>query len=89
MDVSLVVVLLLVLAAEFTNGLTDAPNAIATVVSTRVISPYRAVAMAAVLNILGVLVTGTAVTEICWSRLSKRGLTWLLSSELRFCRQRT
>jgi PiT family inorganic phosphate transporter len=61
MDVSLVIVLLLVLAAEFTNGLTDAPNAIATVVSTRVLSPYRAVAMAAVLNILGVLVTGTAV----------------------------
>lgn len=61
MDVSLIVVLLLVLAAEFTNGLTDAPNAIATVVSTRVLSPYRAVVMAAVLNILGVLVTGTAV----------------------------
>lgn len=31
---SLVLVLLLVLAAEFTNGFTDAPNAIATVVST-------------------------------------------------------
>jgi len=61
MSISLAVVLLLVLAAEFTNGLTDAPNAIATVVSTRVLSPYRAVAMAAVLNILGVLVTGTAV----------------------------
>ena len=61
MSVSLVIVLLLVLAAEFTNGLTDAPNTIATVVSTRVLSPYRAVAMAAVLNILGVLVTGTAV----------------------------
>ena len=61
MDVTLVIVLLLVLAAEFTNGLTDAPNAIATVVSTRVLSPYRAVVMAAVLNILGVILTGTAV----------------------------
>jgi len=60
-DVTLVIVLLLVLAAEFTNGLTDAPNAIATVVSTRVLSPYRAVVMAAVLNILGVILTGTAV----------------------------
>jgi len=58
---SLVIVLLLVLAAEFTNGLTDAPNAIATVVSTRVLSPFRAVLMAAVLNLVGVLVTGTAV----------------------------
>ena len=61
MTLSLVIVLLLVLAAEFVNGLTDAPNAIATVVSTRVLSPYRAVTMAAVLNIVGALVTGTAV----------------------------
>jgi PiT family inorganic phosphate transporter len=62
-DVSflLVVTLLLVLAAEFVNGWTDAPNAIATVVSTRVLSPTKAVFMAAVLNIVGALTTGTAV----------------------------
>lgn len=54
-------VLLLVLAAEFVNGWTDSPNAIATVVSTRVLSPRQAVMMAAVLNILGAIVTGTAV----------------------------
>jgi len=57
----LVPVLLLVLAAEFVNGWTDSPNAIATVVSTRVLSPSLAVLMAAVLNIVGALVTGTAV----------------------------
>ena len=57
----LVVTLLLVLAAEFVNGWTDAPNAIATVVSTRVLSPSQAVVMAAVLNIVGAIVTGTAV----------------------------
>jgi len=61
MSVGLVVVLLLVLAAEFTNGLTDAANAIATVVGTRVLSPGKAVLMAAVLNMVGVLVTGTTV----------------------------
>ena len=61
MSVSLVLVLLLVLAAEFVNGWNDAPNAIATVVSTRVLSPLKALAMASVLNILGVLLTGTAV----------------------------
>ena len=48
-------VLALVLAAEFVNGWTDAPNAIATVVSTRVLSPYRAVLMATALNILGAM----------------------------------
>jgi PiT family inorganic phosphate transporter len=57
----LLIALLLTLAAEFVNGWTDAPNAIATVVSTRVLSPSRAVLMAAVLNIVGTLVTGTAV----------------------------
>jgi len=42
MNLSLTVVLLVVLAAEFANGLTDAPNAIATVISTRVLSPFVA-----------------------------------------------
>ncbi|OGN96143.1 MAG: phosphate transporter [Chloroflexi bacterium RBG_13_51_18] len=62
-DVSflLVFTLILVLGAEFVNGWTDAPNAIATVVSTRVLSPGKAVIMAAVLNIIGAIVTGTAV----------------------------
>ncbi|MGH7320619.1 MAG: inorganic phosphate transporter [Candidatus Rokuibacteriota bacterium] len=53
-------VLVLVLAAEFVNGWTDAPNAIATVVSTRVLSPFQALGMAAVLNVVGTM-SGTAV----------------------------
>jgi PiT family inorganic phosphate transporter len=53
-------VLLLVLAAEFVNGWTDAPNAIATVVSTRVLSPSQALIMATILNIVGTM-SGTAV----------------------------
>jgi len=61
MSIGLVIVLFLVLAAEFTNGLTDAANAIATVVGTRVLPPMKAVIMAAVLNLAGVIVTGTAV----------------------------
>ncbi|MBI2104356.1 MAG: inorganic phosphate transporter [Candidatus Omnitrophica bacterium] len=57
---TLLVVLGLVLAAEFVNGWTDAPNAIATVVSTRVLSPTRALILATLLNIVGALF-GTAV----------------------------
>ncbi|HTY82224.1 MAG TPA: inorganic phosphate transporter [Dehalococcoidales bacterium] len=57
----LIVTLMLVLGAEFVNGWTDAPNAIATVVSTRVLSPGKAVLMAAVLNLVGAIATGTAV----------------------------
>ncbi len=56
----LLTVLGLILAAEFVNGWTDSPNAIATVVSTRVLSPYQALIMATVLNALGAM-SGTAV----------------------------
>jgi PiT family inorganic phosphate transporter len=51
------------LVFEFANGWTDAPNSIATVVSTRVLRPYHAVLMAAVLNLVGALAVGTAVAE--------------------------
>jgi inorganic phosphate transporter, PiT family len=51
------------LVFEFANGWTDAPNSIATVVSTRVLRPYHAVFMAAVLNLVGALLVGTAVAE--------------------------
>ncbi len=60
----LILTLLLVLAAEFVNGWTDAPNAIATVISTRVLSPLQAVVMASVLNLAGTLLTGTAVAAV-------------------------
>jgi PiT family inorganic phosphate transporter len=61
LTVSLIIVLLLVLLAEFVNGWNDAPNAIATVVSTRVLRPFHALIMASILNVLGAAVTGTAV----------------------------
>jgi PiT family inorganic phosphate transporter len=62
MTLGLALVLFLILAAEFVNGWTDAPNAIATVVGTRTLSPRRAVAMAAIFNLLGVM-SGTAVAS--------------------------
>jgi PiT family inorganic phosphate transporter len=46
----LIPTLVVLLAAEFVNGWTDAPNTIATVVSPRVLPPSLAVLMAAVLN---------------------------------------
>ncbi|MDR7482731.1 MAG: inorganic phosphate transporter [Armatimonadota bacterium] len=60
LPLGLLPVLVLVLAAEFVNGWTDAPNAIATVVSTRVLTPSVAVVVATVLNVVGVM-SGTAV----------------------------
>lgn len=55
-------VLILAYLFEFANGWTDAPNSIATVVSTRVLRPFHAVLMAGVLNLVGAL-SGTAVAK--------------------------
>lgn len=52
----LLISVLLTLGVIFVNGWTDAPNAIATCVSTRSIEVNRAIIMAAVCNFLGVLV---------------------------------
>ena len=52
----LLITVLLTLGVIFVNGWTDAPNAIATCVSTRSMSPRAAILMAAVFNFLGVLV---------------------------------
>jgi PiT family inorganic phosphate transporter len=60
LEAGLIAVLLLILGAEFVNGWTDAPNAIATVISTRALTPGKAVVMASVLNLVGVF-SGTAV----------------------------
>ena len=60
MDNLIYVVLFLILVAEFVDGWTDAPNAVATVISTRTLSPLTAVLMATLFNLLGVF-AGTAV----------------------------
>jgi inorganic phosphate transporter, PiT family len=60
LSLALVVALTTVLIAEFINGWTDAPNVIATVISTGVLSPRVAIVMAVVLNTVGAM-AGTAV----------------------------
>ena len=52
----LAIITLLILGVVLVNGWTDAPNAIATCVSTRSIKPKHAIIMAAVFNFLGVLI---------------------------------
>ena len=58
----LLLVIMIAVAFEFANGFNDAANAIATVVSTRVMSPLAAVLMAAGMNFVGAL-SGTAVAK--------------------------
>src|SRR5689334_5194183 len=50
MDIALVGMIALALAFDYINGFHDAANSIATVVSTRVLSPRAAVIWAAVFN---------------------------------------
>src|SRR4029079_16633343 len=72
MDLQLAIVVLLVglaLAFDFINGFHDAANSIATVVSTRVLSPGKAVIWAAVFNFVAAFVFGTAVAKTVGSGL--------------------
>ncbi|MBI5639017.1 MAG: inorganic phosphate transporter [Nitrospirae bacterium] len=64
----LVIVIVLATVFDFINGFHDTANAIATSVSTRVLSPKFAVGMAAVLNIAGAF-AGTAVAKMVGSGL--------------------
>jgi inorganic phosphate transporter, PiT family len=59
--VALTVGIVFALAFAATNGLNDAANAIATLVATRGARPGQAVVLAAVFNVLGAIVVGTAV----------------------------
>ena len=56
---ALLITVLLTLAVILVNGWTDAPNAIATAISTRAMAPRPAILMAAVFNFLGILVMTT------------------------------
>lgn len=64
MDTTFLTVALIIVVAfvfDFINGFHDSANAIATVVATRVLSPSKAVTMAAFFNFIGFVVFGVAV----------------------------
>ncbi|MBI3605072.1 MAG: inorganic phosphate transporter [Nitrospirae bacterium] len=58
----LVAVVILALIFDFINGFHDSSNAIATVISTRVMTPKMGIAMAAMMNLIGAF-SGTAVAK--------------------------
>ena len=64
MELALVVLVIVVaLVFDYINGFHDAANSIATVVSTRVLSPGQAVIWAAFFNFVAAFVFGTAVAK--------------------------
>jgi PiT family inorganic phosphate transporter len=56
-------IILVALAFDYTNGMHDAANSIATVVSTRVLTPRQAVVWAAFFNFVAFLIFGTGVAH--------------------------
>jgi len=53
----LILIIVLSLAFDFINGFHDAANSIATIVSTKVLTPFQAVSMAAFFNFLAFFTT--------------------------------
>src|SRR5690242_6007547 len=72
-DALLVLVVVVALGFDFTNGFHDTANAVATSVSTRALSPRLAVAIAAVANLAGAFVT-TAVAKTVGKGIIDTGL---------------
>jgi PiT family inorganic phosphate transporter len=72
MDANLLAVIGLIVVAlifDYINGFHDAANSIATIVSTRVLSPGQAVIWAAVFNFIAAFTFGTAVAKTVGSGL--------------------
>jgi len=59
----IIVAILIVFSFDFFNGFHDAANAIATIVATKVLTPTKAVAMAAVGNFVGMVFITNAIAE--------------------------
>jgi PiT family inorganic phosphate transporter len=56
-DIIIILVIFLALLFELSNGWNDSANAIATVVSTRVLTPMQAILMASFMNVSGAIIT--------------------------------
>ncbi|MDI6720500.1 MAG: inorganic phosphate transporter [Methanomicrobiales archaeon] len=63
METVIILGIVLALLFNFFNGMNDAANAIATVVTTKVLTPMRAVALAAFFNLVGPLLFTTAIAK--------------------------
>jgi PiT family inorganic phosphate transporter len=72
MTASLIFIIFIICIAllfDYTNGMHDAANSIATIVSTRVLTPRQAVIWAAFFNFIAFLIFGTAVAKTIGSGL--------------------
>lgn len=59
----IIVIIFIALIFDFTNGIHDSANSIATIVSTKILTPRQAVIWAAFFNFLAFFIFGTAVAK--------------------------
>ena len=81
MDTGLLFVIVVIVLSwlyDFYNGANDSANSIATTVSTRVLTPFKAVLLAAVLNFAGALVTTEVAKTIGKGLLPEQFMTPLV-----------
>ena len=76
-------VILVALIFEYINGFHDTANSIATIVSTKVLTPRQAVIMAAITNLFGAM-WGTAVAKTISSGLVDTKIV-AMTSEVIIC----
>nr|AIA15136.1 Phosphate transporter family [uncultured bacterium] len=75
MDFTLTAVVVMALFFDFTNGFHDTANAIATVISTKAVSPKVAVIGAAIFNFLGAFVSLKVAATIAKGVVSPKAIT--------------
>ncbi|MBN2149284.1 MAG: inorganic phosphate transporter [Anaerolineales bacterium] len=63
MSVALIIVIVLALAFDFLNGIHDSSNVVATMISSRAVSPRFALGITALANFIGPFIFGVAVAE--------------------------
>jgi PiT family inorganic phosphate transporter len=81
--VGLIFIVAVALAFDYTNGFHDAANAIATAVSTRALTPRVALALAAVMNLVGALVSvkvANTVKDIVGPQAGSHGLVLVFAA---------
>jgi PiT family inorganic phosphate transporter len=75
MAASLLLVVVIALVFDYTNGFHDAANAVATSISTRAVPPNLALAAAALLNLVGALISTTVAATLAKGIVDPQAVT--------------
>lgn len=79
----LIIVIILALVFDYINGFHDAANSIATIVSTKVLTPFQAVAWAAFFNVIAALLFDLKVADAVASIVNAKAIDlWVILAGL-------